>query len=56
MPRPRNPDKWEKIPVKCALCGKITERTKWEEERRKRLGKRATCSRKCSGRLGGLMK
>ena len=55
MGRPKRKDKLELIDVKCSFCLKVFQRERYKEERRKKLGKRASCSYKCSGRLGGLV-
>lgn len=52
----KRPDRFEEVEVKCFVCGKKFMRPKFKEEHRKFYKHRPTCSPKCSGKLGGIIR
>lgn len=55
--RPRRKDRFDKISLKCIICGRVFLREKYLEESRVQQGKLGpVCSSKCSGVLGWRIK
>jgi hypothetical protein len=53
MSRPRDPEKWKKVKVKCYVCDEITIRYQWQVDFAKKTGTKMCCSRSCGGKIGG---
>ena len=53
MPKPRRLDRFDLVDVICTVCKKQYQKYKYLEEHRIHLHQLPSCSRKCSGKLGG---